>query len=209
MVYEDGYIDRSSREKRQGHAGSVLWLTGLSGAGKSTLAKSVERQLFNQGYKVVVLDGDNLRTGLCADLGFSKEDRSENIRRFAHVAKLFLDSGFIVLVAVISPYEEDRQKAKEIIGEADFNEIFVFCPLEVCQERDPKGLYKKVKTGQISNLTGLSSPYQPPSNPSLRIDSSCLTTEQEVEMVVELLAHKGVMVTASQPQSTPKEIQVK
>ena len=202
VVYEEGYIGREARERRQGHPGAVLWMTGLSGAGKSTLAKSAERQLFNQGYRVVVLDGDNLRTGLNADLGFTKEDRAENIRRFAHVAKLFLDNGFIVLVAVISPYEKDRTLAKEIIGEKDFNEIFVFCPLEVCQERDPKGLYRKVKTGQVANFTGMGSPYQPPSNPSLRLDSSKLSTEEEVDQVVELLARKGIVQTAGESEIT-------
>ncbi len=193
VVFEEGYVQRGMREEQNGHPGTVLWLTGLSGAGKSTLAKALERFLFNSGYKVVVLDGDNLRTGLCADLGFSPEDRSENIRRISNLAKIFLDTGFITVVACISPYEQDREQARKLIGDADFNEIFMFCPLEVCKSRDPKGLYKKVVTGQVSNLTGLSSPYQPPANPHLRLDSSRMTTRDEVTAVIDLLDQKGVV----------------
>jgi adenylylsulfate kinase len=153
----------------------------------------LERYLFNTGYKVVVLDGDNMRTGLNADLGFSAEDRSENIRRISNVAKIFLDTGFITVVACISPYEQDRECARKLIGDSDFTEIFMFCPLEVCQSRDPKGLYKKVSTGQVSNLTGMSSPYQSPVNPHLRLDSSRMTTMEEVSAVIDLLASKGVV----------------
>lgn len=193
VVFEQGYVEREQREEQNGHKGAVLWLTGLSGAGKSTLAKSLERYLFNSGYKVVVLDGDNLRTGLNADLGFSPEDRTENIRRISHMAKVFLDTGFITVVAAISPYEQDREQARKTIGEADFSEIFMFCPLEVCKSRDPKGLYKKVTTGQVSNLTGMSSPYQPPINPSLRLDSSKMSTREEVAAVIDLLVEKGVV----------------
>ncbi|MDZ4835083.1 MAG: adenylyl-sulfate kinase [Candidatus Melainabacteria bacterium] len=193
VIYEQGYVQRAMREQQNGHEGTVLWLTGLSGAGKSTLAKALERYLFNTGYKVVVLDGDNMRTGLNADLGFSAEDRSENIRRISNVAKIFLDTGFITVVACISPYEQDRECARKLIGDQDFTEIFMFCPLEVCQSRDPKGLYKKVSTGQVSNLTGMSSPYQSPVNPHLRLDSSRMTTMEEVSAVIDLLASKGVV----------------
>lgn len=193
VIFEEGYVQRDMRREQNGHDGAVLWLTGLSGAGKSTLAKSLERYLFNSGYKVVVLDGDNLRTGLCADLGFSPEDRSENIRRISHLAKIFLDTGFITVVACISPYEQDREQARKLIGDRDFNEIFMFCPLEVCKSRDPKGLYKKVTTGQVSNLTGLSSPYQPPVNPHLRLDSSRMSTREEVGAVIDLLIQKGIV----------------
>ncbi|HEY9868211.1 MAG TPA: adenylyl-sulfate kinase, partial [Candidatus Obscuribacterales bacterium] len=191
---ESGYVERRSYEVQQGHAGSVVWLTGLSGAGKSTLAKAIQRRLFEQRYKVVVLDGDNLRNGLCADLGFSPEDRSENIRRIAHVAKLFLDSGCIVLVACISPYTQDREVARTIIGASDFNEVFVFCPLEVCQQRDPKGLYKKVHSGQVNNFTGFHSPYQSPKVPDLRLDSSQMTVDEEVDAVLALLERRRVLV---------------
>jgi len=197
VVWEQGYVERVMREEQNGHKGAVLWLTGLSGAGKSTLAKSLERYLFNSGYKVVVLDGDNLRTGLNADLGFSPEDRSENIRRISHLAKVFLDTGFITVVACISPYEQDREQARKLIGDADFNEIFMFCPLEVCKSRDPKGLYKKVTTGQVSNLTGMSSPYQPPVNPHLRLDSSRMNTREEVTAVINLLAERGIVEDAA------------
>ncbi|MBX3077015.1 adenylyl-sulfate kinase [Candidatus Obscuribacterales bacterium] len=208
VVWEQGYVERAQREEQNGHKGAVLWLTGLSGAGKSTLAKSLENYLFNSGYKVVVLDGDNLRTGLNADLGFSPEDRTENIRRISHLAKVFLDTGFITVVAAISPFQQDREQARKTIGDADFNEIFMFCPLEVCKSRDPKGLYKKVTTGQVSNLTGMSSPYQPPANPALRLDSSKMTTREEVTAVIDLLVENGIVkgdvkVAAIAPQEAP------
>lgn len=194
---EGGYVERRSYEVRQGHPGSVVWLTGLSGAGKSTLAKALQQRLFEQQYKVVVLDGDNLRSGLCADLGFSPEDRSENIRRIAHVAKLFLDTGCLVIVACISPYAQDREVAREIIGATDFSEVFVFCPLEVCQQRDPKGLYKKVNSGQVNNFTGLHSPYQSPKDPDLRLDSSQMSVDAEVDAVIRLLESRNVAAPAA------------
>lgn len=207
VVFEEGYVERWMREEKNGHPGTVLWLTGLSGAGKSTLAKALEYYLFERNLKVVVLDGDNMRTGLCADLGFSPEDRSENIRRISQVAKLFLDSGFITVVACISPYEQDREVAREVIGLKDFHEIFMFCPLEVCKSRDPKGLYKKVSTGQIRNLTGLNSPYQPPVNPELRLDSSKMSTREEVGLVVSLLVKCGVLTDETVAAQAMKMVQ--
>lgn len=192
IVVETGFVQRWEHEQRQTHKGTVLWMTGLSGAGKTSLAKALERRLFSEGCRVVVLDGDNLRSGVCADLGFGPEDRSENIRRVAHMAKLFLSSGAIVITACISPYEKDRQMAREIIGEDDFNELFIFCPIEVCQERDPKGLYKKATGGQIKDFSGLNSPYQPPAKPKLRLDSSITDIDSEVDEVVKLLAREGV-----------------
>jgi len=171
----------------------VLWFTGLSGAGKSTLAKQLEKVLFQLGVRVVVLDGDNLRHGLCADLGFSPEERSENIRRIAHTARILLDTGVVVITACISPYERDREQAKEIVGNEDFNEIFVFCPVEECQRRDPKGLYKKATAGAVTSLTGVHSPYQPPRMPALRLDSSLRTVAEEVEEILSLLVDKKVV----------------
>ncbi len=192
IVMESGFVKRHEHEERHGHPGAVLWMTGLSGAGKSTLAKALERRLFLDGYRVVVLDGDNLRSGMCADLGFEPQDRSENIRRVAHMAKLFLNTGAVVITACISPYEKDRRMAEEIIGESDFNELFVFCPIEVCQKRDPKGLYKKASGGQINDFSGLNAPYQPPVKPHLRLDSSTMGIESEVESVMKLLHAKNI-----------------
>ena len=190
---ESGYIEREQYEQLNQHRGAVLWMTGLSGAGKSSLARAVERALFERGCRVIVLDGDNLRFGLCADLGFSPEERSENIRRIAHTAKLFLDTGFIVITACISPYARDRELAKEIVAAHDFNEVFVFCPLEECQRRDPKGLYSKASAGQIRAVTGFDSPYQAPQKPALRLDSSKMTLNDEVESVIGLLQRNGVL----------------
>jgi adenylyl-sulfate kinase len=194
---EAGYIERKVVEERSGHKGTVLWLTGLSGAGKSTLAKSLEHKIFELGHNVVVLDGDNLRLGLCSDLGFAPEDRSENIRRIAHTAKLFLSRGFIVITACISPYERDRESAREVVGAEDLKEVFVFCPFEECQRRDPKGLYSKAAAGQVRAVTGFDSPYQSPANPALRLDSSKLSVDDEVAAVLNLLAESGVL-----PKST-------
>ena len=192
IVAESGFVKRHEHEDRHGHPGTVLWMTGLSGAGKSTLAKALERRLFKDGYRVVVLDGDNLRSGICADLGFEPEDRTENIRRVAHMAKLFLNTGAVVITACISPYEKDRRMAEEVIGESDFNELFVFCPIEVCQQRDPKGLYKKTSGGQINDFSGLNAPYQPPSTPELRLDSSTMGIDSEVDAVMNLLYAKNI-----------------
>jgi bifunctional enzyme CysN/CysC len=191
-VVESGFIRRNEFEKRQGHNGAVLWMTGLSGAGKSSLAGALERRLFDDGYRVVVLDGDNLRNGICEDLGFHPDDRTENIRRVAHLAKLFLDTGAIVITACISPYEKDRRMAEQIIGKDDFNELFVFCPMEICKSRDPKGLYKKASSGQIEDLSGVNAPYQPPSNPALRLDTSEVGIEAEVDLVVDLMHARGI-----------------
>jgi len=198
---EGGFVQRALYEERIGHRGTVLWLTGLSGAGKSTLARAIESRLFERGCNVVVLDGDNLRMGLCADLGFSPEERSENIRRISHSAKLFLERGFIVITACISPYSRDRELAREVVGADDLQEVFVFCPMEECQRRDPKGLYSKASAGQVRAVTGVDSPYQPPQKPALRLDSSKLTVEQEVAAVLDLLAVNGVLP----PQNTARD----
>ncbi|HEY9786025.1 MAG TPA: adenylyl-sulfate kinase, partial [Candidatus Obscuribacterales bacterium] len=188
LTHESGYVSRQEFEQLNEHRGTVLWLTGLSGAGKSTLAKGLEKTLFSQGLRATVLDGDNLRLGLCSDLRFSQSDRAENIRRTAHVAKLFLDKGFITIVACISPYVADREVARRIIGSQDMHEIFMFCPIEECQRRDPKGLYKKASSGAVSKVTGLDSPYQPPLNPALRLDSSRMSVTEEIDAVLQLLS---------------------
>ncbi len=193
LRHELGYVERLRYELLNKHRGTVLWMTGLSGSGKSSLAKELEKALFEKNCRVAVLDGDNLRFGLCADLGFSPEDRSENIRRIAHTAKLFLDTGFIVITACISPYAKDREIAREIIGAEDFNELFVFCPLEECQRRDPKGLYSKASAGQITAVTGFDSPYQAPQRPAVRLDSSKMSVAEEVKAVIDLLSQNEVL----------------
>jgi adenylylsulfate kinase len=166
------------REKSNGHRACVLWFTGLSGSGKSNLAFSLEKILVQKGLNAYVLDGDQIRAGLNADLDFSPQGRSENIRRIAEVAAIMKDAGFVVLTAFISPFKTDRAKAREICGSENFDEIFVKCPLEVCEKRDVKGLYKKARIGEIPDFTGLSSPYEEPESPDLILDTNNQTIEQ-------------------------------
>jgi len=165
-------ITRADRERLNGHAGKVIWFTGLSGSGKSTIANALERELHKAGRRTYILDGDNVRLGLNKDLGFTDADRVENIRRIAEVAKLMMDAGIVVLTAFISPFRRERQMARELIGEGNFVEVFVDTSLEVCEERDPKGLYRKARNGQIPNMTGINSPYEPPEQPEVRVDGS-------------------------------------
>jgi adenylylsulfate kinase len=186
-------ITRDAREQRNGHKGVVLWFTGLSGSGKSTLANSVESMLFEQGHNSFVLDGDNVRHGLNSDLGFSPEDRTENIRRIGEVAKLLASAGMIVNTAFISPYRADRDRVREICQHGEFIEIFVDCPLSVCEERDPKGLYKKARAGQIPDFTGISAPYEAPASPELDIRTAEGTVEECAEQVVNYLVDTGVI----------------
>ena len=164
-------VSGQERQERAGHRGGVLWFTGLSGAGKSTLAIELERQLFANGYSVYVLDGDNLRTGLNADLGFSHTDRTENIRRVGELAALFADAGTIAISAFISPYRADRQHAREAAGDA-FHEVYVKADVETCEGRDPKGLYRRARTGEIPNFTGVSAPYELPETPDFVVDTA-------------------------------------
>jgi adenylylsulfate kinase len=171
-------ISREEKENRLGQHAKVFWLTGLSGSGKSTLAMALETALFNQGYAAVVLDGDNIRTGINNNLRFSPEDRKENIRRIAEVAKLFISQGQICIVSFISPTIEMRQMAKEIIGENDFIEVFIDTPVEICEERDTKGLYKKARAGEISDFTGVNAPYEIPVQPDIHIETKDKTIEQ-------------------------------
>ena len=180
-------IDRKEREKRNGHRGGVLWLTGLSGAGKSTLAIEVERALFAKGYHVYVLDGDNLRHGLNSNLGFSHEDRTENIRRVGEVAALFADAGFVCVSAFISPYRADRERAREAAGDS-FHEIYVQADLKTCESRDPKGLYKRARLGEIPDFTGISAPYEEPETPELVVDTAGMGVAESVAMVLEYVS---------------------
>ncbi len=180
-------VSSDDRCGRHGHSGGVLWLTGLSGSGKSTLAVELEIALFNRGYQVYVLDGDNIRHGLNANLGFSPEDRSENIRRVGEVAALFARAGFIAVSAFISPYQSDRERARAAAGE-DFHEIYVNAGLETCEQRDPKGLYKQARAGSIPDFTGISAPYEAPDHPDLVVDTENLDVAESVAVMIDYIS---------------------
>jgi adenylylsulfate kinase len=181
---------RTQRENLQGHRGLVVWLTGLSGSGKSTITQFVDEGLSKSGFQTVVLDGDNLRHGLCKDLSFSIEDRNENVRRVGEVAKLFLEQGFVVLVALVSPIRETRDKVMHSFAEADFVEVHCKCSLSICRERDPKGLYAKVASGKISEFTGVSSPYEEPLSPGLILHTSEESAEDSTARLLQLIVGK-------------------
>jgi len=192
-VWHEWNIPRESREVQVPHRAAVLWFTGHSGAGKSTLAQLLEQRLFAQGCRTMLLDGDQLRHGLCRDLGFSRQDRQENIRRAGEVAKLFFEAGHLVLCTFISPFERDRSLARNLIHEGRFFEVHVHCDLETCRKRDPHGLYAKAATGAISDFTGISSPYEPPANPEIRLDTHSCTPEQLVEDLLDRLRAGGIL----------------
>ena len=180
-------ITAVQRELRNGHPGRVLWMTGLSGAGKSTLATALESELFNLGRQVYVLDGDNMRHGLCSDLGFSHHDRTENIRRIGEVAKVLADAGFICITAFISPYREDRASVRKLLPPGRFIEVFINAPLTVCERRDPKGLYAKARANEIPEFTGVSAPYEPPCAPEIELRTDQLSIASCVAHIVEYL----------------------
>lgn len=193
IVWHQASVDRDARAEQRGHRSAILWFTGLSGAGKSTLANAVNQAPFERGLATYVLDGDNVRHGLCRDLGFSDADREENIRRIGEVAKLFLDSGVIVLTAFVSPFRADRDKARALVGEGDFLEIFCSADLSVCEERDTKGLYAKARAGDIKEFTGISSPYEAPEHPELSVDTGAGELETCVNEVVSALESQGII----------------
>lgn len=194
-VWHHATVTRRRRERQNGHPGVILWFTGLSGSGKSTLAHAVEEQLHRLGCRTFVCDGDNIRHGLCGDLGFSDADRAENIRRIGHLAKLFVDSGLIVLTAFISPFREDRRRVRMVVDRAaDFIEIFCDCPLEVCEQRDIKGLYRRARKNQIPDFTGISSPYEAPQNAELVVKTGENSVAQCVQEVLAVLEARGVIV---------------
>jgi bifunctional enzyme CysN/CysC len=188
-----GHVSPEERERLFGHRPVTVWLTGLSGSGKSTLAYALEKRLTDAGHACFVLDGDNVRHGLNQDLGFSADDRAENIRRVAEVAKLLNDSGLIVITSFISPFRADRTGAKEIIGADRFSEVFVDAPIEVCEQRDPKGLYAKARTGEVQEFTGVSSPYEPPESPAVIVDTGGLSVEKCSSAVFEHLKQMGAL----------------
>lgn len=189
-------VPLEARWQKHGHKGGVLWFTGLSGAGKSSLAMALEKALFGMGYEVYTLDGDNLRHGLNANLGFSDDERSENIRRAGEVAALFASAGVLVLTAFISPFIEDRDRVRRLVGEG-FHEVHLDPDLATCEERDPKGLYKKARAGEISDFTGISSPYEAPENPEIRINTAEQTIEQSVGELVALVERSFRLPRAS------------
>jgi adenylylsulfate kinase len=186
-------VSKEDRHLLNQHKSCVLWFTGLSGSGKSTLANAVDYTLYHQGYRSYVLDGDNIRHGLNKDLNFSPEDRTENIRRIGEVAKLFVDSGQIVSTAFISPFLEDRAIVRDMFAPGEFIEIFVNCPIQVCENRDPKGLYKKARRGEIQEFTGISSPYEAPITPEITIDTDKMTIEESVEKIIHFLKDKKIL----------------
>jgi bifunctional enzyme CysN/CysC len=188
IYWTSGRVTTGQRALRQGHAGRVVWLTGLSCSGKTTIAAELERQLFEQGKLSYVLDGDNVRHGLCADLGFSPKDRCENIRRVGEVAKLFADAGVICVTAFISPYRADRDAIRRSLPPGQFVEVYLNIPIEVCEQRDSKGLYAKARAGEIRDFTGVSAPYEPPANPEIELPTAQLTVEECVSRIVAFLA---------------------
>lgn len=193
IVWHHATVIRTRRESLNGHRGVILWFTGLSGAGKSSLSHAVEEELFKRGCRTFVFDGDNVRHGLCSDLGFSMEDRVENIRRVGEMTKLFLDAGVISLTAFISPFIADRARVRSLVPHGDFLEIYCNCPLDVCEERDVKGIYRRARKGEIKDFTGISSPYEVSADPELIVDTGSLTLDESVIRVIEFLQQRGVI----------------
>ncbi len=196
IVWHAGNVTRADREKINGHKGFTVWFTGLSGSGKSTIAVAVEKALWDRGVRTYILDGDNVRHGLNSNLGFSPEDRTENIRRIGEVAKLFNDAGLVALTAFISPYRADRDKVRALMADGDFLEVFVDCPVEECEKRDVKGLYAKARAGQIKEFTGISAPYEAPEKPELVLRTAELSEQQSTDKVLAHLAERGYIPRA-------------
>lgn len=198
VVWHHATVTRIRREDLNAHKSVLLWFTGLSGSGKSTLAHAVEERLHSTARRTFVLDGDNVRHGLCGDLGFSDESRIENIRRVGETAKLFIEAGIITITAFISPFRADRERVRSILPHGDFLEIYCNCPLSICEERDVKGLYQKARAGIIKNFTGISSPYEAPESPDLLVETHLLSLTESVNKVIALLETRGVIETVIQ-----------
>ena len=192
-VWHNATVTRERRQKLNNHNSTILWFTGLSGAGKSSLAHAVEEKLHQLNCRTYVLDGDNIRHGLCGDLSFSDSDRQENIRRVGQVAKLFIESGVIVLTAFISPFNNDRSTVRNMVQHGDFIEIYCNTPLDICEKRDTKGLYKKARKGEIKDFTGISSPYEAPAKPDLMLLTGTTPLEQCVNKIIELLVNRNIV----------------
>jgi adenylylsulfate kinase len=193
VVWQQATVTRAERESQNQHKSAILWFTGLSGAGKSTLATAVESRLHQLNCRTFVIDGDNVRHGLCGDLGFSAADRTENIRRVGEVAKLFTEAGVIALTAFISPFRADRDRVRTLVADGDFFEIYCKADLEVCEQRDVKGLYQKARAGQIPEFTGISSPYEAPEHPELVVETGVNSLESCVEQVINALSQQGII----------------
>lgn len=193
IVWQDNHVQRSDREKQNAHRCVALWLTGLPCAGKSTLAFALEARLHQLGCRSYVLDGDNVRHGLCSDLGFSEEARTENIRRVGEVTKLMVDAGMITITAFISPFREDRERVRAMFKPGEFIEVYCACALEVCEARDVKGLYKRARAGEVKQFTGVSSPYEAPINPEIVVDTASKSSQQNVEQVCSYLQSHGLL----------------
>jgi len=193
VVWHHATVTRTRREEQNGHRGVVIWFTGLPSSGKSTIAHAVEDRLHRMSCRTFVLDGDNVRHGLSGDLGFSPDDRHENIRRIGEVAKLFVEAGVIVLTAFVSPFRRDRDLARGLLLHGDFLEIYCRCPLEICESRDPKGHYPRARAGEIKDFTGVSAPYEEPSNPELVLDTARYSIEESVDRVCSMLTDRGII----------------
>ncbi len=193
IVWHQGAVTRADREQMNGHKGCTVWLTGLSGSGKSTIAVDLEKRLCERGVRTYILDGDNIRHGLNKNLGFSPADRTENIRRIGEVAKLFTEAGMVAITAFISPYRADRDQVRALMPLGDFVEVHVDCPLEVCEQRDVKGLYKKARAGEIKEFTGISAPYEAPLTPELKIDTSGQSVDASARQIFAYLEQRGIV----------------
>ena len=199
IIWHSHKITKQDRISIKGHNPCIIWFTGLSGSGKSTIANALEERLNKMKFHTYLLDGDNIRHGLNKDLGFSLEERKENIRRISEVAKLFVDAGLIVITAFISPLGEDRNYARSLVKEDEFIEVYVDTSIEICEQRDPKGLYKKARHGEIKNFTGIDSPYEPPVNPEIHIKTEDLTVKESVEKIIKFLKHKKLFYNNFEP----------
>ncbi len=193
VTWHDSVVSKSDRRKKFGHASFIVWFTGLSGSGKSTVSVALEQALFKKGHAVYRLDGDNIRHGLNSNLGFTPEDRTENIRRIGEVSKLLIDAGLITLTAFISPYRVDREQVRKLVEPQEFVEVFVRCSVEECEKRDVKGLYAKVRSGEISEFTGISSPYEEPLQPEIVIDTEVMSITESVDHIISELKNKGYL----------------
>lgn len=190
LTWHEASITKHERREKQKHHSFILWFTGLSGSGKSTIANQLAKALFQKGIHTYVLDGDNIRHGLNKDLSFSDEDRKENIRRIGEVSKLFVDSGQVVITAFISPFQEDRDQVRELVDENEFVEVYIECPIDVCEERDPKGLYQKARSGEIKGFTGIDAPYEPPVNPEITLNTAHKSVDECVKALITFLEKK-------------------